>query len=139
MITIIAGSRWANEQQTYRGIELCPWHHEITLVLCGMCDWHWDRRARQWCSADMWGRNWAVRNGIPVEEFPADYDRYALKAPPIRNSVMVAKAHALLLVWDGGSRGSLDVRKKAVAGGLEFFEYVYEGRNDGHDRLKILR
>lgn len=126
LVTIIAGSRYATEEQTNTGIALCPWKDRISVVLSGKCPQRWDRKRRLWTSADYWGEEWAKKNLIPVDPYPARYDLYDFKsAPVIRNTQMVNIGQALLLVWDGTSRGSMDVRKKALAKGLLFFEYVY--------------
>lgn len=55
---------------------------------------------------DELGERWAKQMGIPVKRFDADWDTYRKAAGPKRNRQMAEYADALLLVWDGTSRGS---------------------------------
>jgi hypothetical protein len=89
---------------------------------------------------DLAGEAWARARGIPVKPFPypsnADLVERGLspKIPrvargPIRNGWMADYAvetslsgGALVLVWDGQSSGSFDMRKKARARGLQVYE-----------------
>lgn len=53
--------------------------------------------------------------GFEVEAFPADWTLYGKKAGFIRNTQMLDSApDAVIAVWDGRSRGTLDTIKKAV-------------------------
>lgn len=50
---------------------------------------------------------------IEIKQFIPDYVSYPKhKAPLIRNSKMAAYADALLLIWDGKSSGSYDIKYK---------------------------
>ena len=110
MRLIIAGSRTIAGAEALAAIDhLAP--PAVAAVLCGGA-----------AGVDAAGRAWAEARGIPVLDFPADWARYGRGAGPIRNAAMVAAADALLLVWDGQSRGSADVRRRAVAAGLPLFE-----------------
>ena len=61
---------------------------------------------------------WALK----FNKFTPDYDTYAGRAPLVRNSKMAAFADALLLIWDGKSNGSKDMKTKM----LELKKPVYE-------------
>lgn len=78
----------------------------ISEVVCGM--------AR---GADLGGRDWALANGIPVREFPADWQGLGRKAGPIRNQAMADYAEALV-AFPGG-KGTADMVTKATARGLK--------------------
>jgi hypothetical protein len=41
--------------------------------------------------ADRHARKWAESHGIPVQTFPADWERYGVRAGPIRNADMLAQ------------------------------------------------
>lgn len=56
--------------------------------------------------ADALGEHWATAHGIPVERFPADWDKHGRAAGPIRNEAMAREGDALVVFWDGESRGS---------------------------------
>lgn len=67
------------------------------------------------------GELWAKKHGIPVAPFPADWNKFGKRAGAIRNADMAMYADALVAVWDGKSRGTRDMIKKAEALGLKFY------------------
>lgn len=69
--------------------------------------------------ADRLGERWAYENGITVEVYRADWDKYGKAAGMIRNSEMVENASALVAFWDGESRGTADTISKAEQKGLQ--------------------
>lgn len=68
---------------------------------------------------DMAGVTWAERYSILIKTFPPDWTRYGKSAGPIRNEQMAEYADALLAIWDGESKGTFDMIKKADKHGLE--------------------
>lgn len=48
----------------------------------------------------------AQQYGIKLKKFPANWERYGKLAGPRRNLEMANYASALLLIWDGKSKGS---------------------------------
>ena len=109
MRVIIAGSRhiW-NYAMLESAIEESGF--DITSVVCGMAP-----------GADCVGWAWAHINGIPIDEQPADWDRYGKRAGPLRNVAMAARADALILLWDGISLGSRNMLHEANRVYLETF------------------
>ena len=91
MKLIIAGSRDLTPSTDY--LELLGLSPEE--VVCGM--------AR---GAHLWGKVWAERFGLPVKEFPADWEKYGKFAGFVRNAEMAKYADELLAIWDGKSRGT---------------------------------
>lgn len=73
---------------------------------------------------DTIGEEWAVDHGIHIRRFPADWDTHGKAAGPIRNRQMAANADALILVWDGSSRGSADMKCAALDAGLLVVEAI---------------
>lgn len=59
---------------------------------------------------DSEGEHFASHMDLPVKYFPADWDKYGKAAGPIRNGQMANYADALLLIWDGDSKGSKNMR-----------------------------
>ena len=59
---------------------------------------------------DQCGEEVAGIYNVLVRRFPADWDRYGKAAGPIRNSQMANYANALLLIWDGESKGSASMK-----------------------------
>lgn len=48
--------------------------------------------------ADTLGGQWAHSRGIPVEEYPADWNTHGLRAGPVRNGRMLRESHPDLVV-----------------------------------------
>jgi DNA polymerase I len=103
--------------------DIHPKGFKIGEVVCGMAP-----------GADSLGYEWAKENGIPVAEFPADWDnldvpnavirtrkdgkKYNAIAGHMRNEKMAEYAHAegdgaLIAIWDGQSRGTRDMIDRA--------------------------
>lgn len=57
--------------------------------------------------ADKLGERWAKENNIKIEPFKPDWNKYGLKAGPIRNEKMAKYADYLILFWDGQIRGNV--------------------------------
>lgn len=106
MRTIIAGSRTVRDPacvvEAVRASGIEP-----SVVLSG--------GAR---GADRLGAAWALVRQIPVEIYPADWEKHGKGAGVIRNQQMAEKAEALIAVWDGNSRGTQDMIKRALNRGL---------------------
>ena len=94
MRTIIAGSRTITDSDDLDyalDMHCLP----ITTVLCGMAK-----------GADMLGLRYAQANNIPLERYPADWDKHGRSAGYIRNEEMAKNADACIVIWDGKSKGS---------------------------------
>ena len=68
--------------------------------------------------ADKMGERFAEEAGIPVYQFPADWDKYGRAAGPIRNQVMADFGDALIAIWDGKSRGTKGMIELAQKKGI---------------------
>jgi hypothetical protein len=111
MKTIIAGSRTIEEYATVeRAVAASAF--QITQVVSGC--------AR---GVDRLGEAWAYAHDVPIARFPADWKRYNKLAGLIRNKEMAAYADALILVWDGQSRGSGHMLSVATQKGLQVYVY----------------
>lgn len=62
--------------------------------------------------------------GIPVKCFPADWNKHGRAAGHIRNAEMAKYAEALLLIWDGSSRGSANMKMQMERLGKPVYEVV---------------
>ena len=58
---------------------------------------------------DRRGEQWAAKNNIPIKQFPAEWDVYGKSAGYLRNYVMAQYADALIAIWDGKSKGTLNM------------------------------
>jgi hypothetical protein len=115
--TIIAGSRTCKDLRALEtAIASCGW--TPTLVLSGTAQ-----------GADKLGEVWAIRNGVSVERYPANWSAEGKKAGYLRNALMASKADALIALWDGESRGTQHMINLARRMGLR----VHVHRTDGTD------
>lgn len=76
--------------------------------------------------ADKAGEKWAELRNVMVRRYPPDYKTYKRGAPLVRNSHMADDGDALVLFWNGKSRGSRDMLEKAYKAGMkEIHVYRY--------------
>ena len=109
MRTIIAGSRECTHyDDLLRAIDNIGWSPSV--IISGT--------AR---GVDRMGERWAKENQIPVEQFPADWDKYGKSAGVRRNAEMAQKADALLALWDWKSRGTKNMIDLATKQGLTIY------------------
>lgn len=117
MKTIIAGSRTITDVRVVaEAIRLSGL--SITEVVCGM--------AR---GVDLLGREWAIAGGVPVVEFPADWDKHGRRAGIYRNRLMAGYAEALVAVSHRQSTGTAHMIAAAVDLGL--IVHAFEMADDG--------
>ena len=55
---------------------------------------------------DKLGERWAKENGVPVNVFQAEWEKYGNRAGPIRNVAMGSYADALIAIRHGPSPGT---------------------------------
>jgi predicted Rossmann fold nucleotide-binding protein DprA/Smf involved in DNA uptake len=109
MKTIIAGSRDCSDiSLLHTAVKQCGWVPSV--VVSGT--------AR---GADRLGELWAAKRGVPVEKYPADWDKHGKSAGYKRNELMAANAEALIALWDGESRGTKHMIDLARRKGLRVF------------------
>jgi YspA, cpYpsA-related SLOG family len=73
---------------------------------------------------DSCGEVYAFSRSIPVKKFPANWKKHGKAAGPLRNTEMAKYADALLLIWDGKSRGSASMKSLMKATGKPIYEAV---------------
>lgn len=114
MRTIIAGSRTATKYpDLLRAMDCVLWRP--TVILSGMAK-----------GADLLGEQWAKENNIPVERYPADWEKHGKVAGYVRNAEMSGKAEALIALWDGNSKGTKHMIDLATKQGLKVFVWKTE-------------
>jgi hypothetical protein len=114
MKVIIAGSRTIEGEDAYIDLlvavnqALKDWGlHSLTEIVTG--------GAR---GVDAMGKEFAREFGIAHKEFPADWDTHGTSAGYKRNAQMADYADALLLLWDGKSKGSAMMKDIAQKKGM---------------------
>ncbi len=109
---IVAGSRGFSDEDALfsrldESLERCRVHRvELELV---------SGTAR---GADSLGEFWAQSRGIPVQRFPAHWDRYGKAAGMVRNAEMARYGSHLIAFWDGQSPGTRNMIETAEGFGL---------------------
>lgn len=73
---------------------------------------------------DQLGEKEALKLGIPIKQFPADWNRWGKAAGYYRNQEMAEYADALIAIWDGKSRGTKDTIERAEKAGIPV-EIIY--------------
>ena len=112
MKTIIAGSRNITDFSTVcEAIDESGF--QVTEVVSG--------KAR---GVDTLGEKWAKVVGVPVKEFPADWDTHGRAAGYIRNKEMAKYGDRLVAIWDGKSSGTKHMINLAKKYDLEVYIHM---------------
>jgi len=113
MIVVIAGGRdiEVTDEQIKQAIEKSGF--EVTEIVGG--------GAR---GADSCGERYAKANGIKFTEFKADWNKFKGLAGPKRNLQMAMYSDALILFWDGKSKGSANMKSRMVGFKKPIFEVI---------------
>ena len=129
MNVIIAGGR---DFDDYEELDEAMWQlygdrdygidEEVKTVFSGGAD-----------GADSLGEFWAGEFGIPVQAFPADWDRYGKSAGYRRNVDMANGADVLVAFWDGQSKGTKHMIDIALAKGLEVHVFRYSASHEDQE------
>lgn len=111
---IIAGSRTFNDYPflVNKMDKLCRGMTSI-IVLSGAAK-----------GADALGEKWAFGWWWTVMRYHPDYKKYSNEAPLVRNQEMVENATRLVAFWDGKSRGTADIIRRARKWGLKVKVYT---------------
>ena len=104
---VIAGSRNYNDYvEAKKYIDFCissiRKEHTI-IILSGGCR-----------GADLLGESYAKENGMKIERFPANWNKYGKSAGVIRNRQMAVTCDYVICFWDGASRGTKSMIELAL-------------------------
>ena len=113
MKIIIAGSRNISD-----GFALSSVMREAGYILKENIDEIVSGGAR---GVDRLGEVYAKEQGITIKRFPADWEQYGKAAGYIRNAEMAEYADALVVLWDGQSKGTLHMINTAAKKGMPVF------------------
>jgi len=102
---IIAGTRTLDVRETFISEMCLQFNIDPTEIVSGNA-----------AGIDVSGENYAFWNSqMPMKLFSADWEHHGRAAGPIRNKQMAEYADALLLIWDGESRGSKNMKETMMA------------------------
>ena len=101
MRTIIAGTRTITDYQLVKDA-VKESGFEISVVICGMAK-----------GVDSLGLQYAEENDLPVEKYPANWEKFGKSAGYKRNVEMADVADALIAVTTGspGTRHMIDIAR----------------------------
>lgn len=74
---------------------------------------------------DRLAEEYAASSGIRFTEYLADWDKYGKRSGFIRNCVMIGTADAVIVVWDGESKGTKHSIEYAKSCGKQVFVYLH--------------
>ena len=116
---IIAGTRTmdATDAEIEELVEELP--HFPDIVFSGACP----------RGIDQCGERWAKNRSVPLKRFPALWNNgiqgsWDRNAGNNRNQQMADEADALILIWNGKSKGSANMKKHAASKNLLIIEKV---------------
>lgn len=113
MKLIIAGSRYLNVTSEFIQDLLDKYELVPNYIICGEAK-----------GIDTCGKYWAIKNNISYISFKPDWNQFGDAAGPIRNKQMAKEGDALLLIWDGKSKGSANMRHNMNKLKKPVFEYI---------------
>ena len=79
-----------------------------------------------WVGADKLAGQWAREHGITEKFYKPDWKQYGRKGGPIRNQQMLDIEKPDLVVAFPGGRGTVDMVKRAKAGGYRVYQVAEE-------------
>lgn len=116
MKVVIAGSRNFNDLKTLTRVCNHYLKNQKTIeVVSGTAK-----------GADRLGEAYAYSKGYKLTRFPADWDSHGQGAGIIRNREMAEYADAVIVFWDGHSRGTANMIKVAGEFNLRTKIYKYD-------------
>lgn len=123
MKLIIAGSRALSPNVRFLDSIISHYKIQITEIVSG-CAEGVDKAGEMYKIAypEMGVRFDNSITDLKITKFPADWEKHGKAAGPIRNKQMADYADALLLIWDGESRGSKNMKETM----LKLNKPVYE-------------
>jgi YspA, cpYpsA-related SLOG family len=109
MRTIIAGSRNITDYNLLKQV-IIESGFNISVVISGNA-----------MGTDFLGEKYAKEFNIPLELYPADWNRYGRSAGPIRNGEMAEKAEALIALNFNNSKGTSNMISQAKSKNLKIY------------------
>ena len=106
---IVAGSRkWVNHEIVEAYLKVYLEQFAEVTIITGMA-----------MGPDRFAYEYALKNDVPYEEYPADWDTHGKSAGYIRNSSMGLVGTHLIAFWDGVSKGTKNMIDIATKRGMD--------------------
>lgn len=110
-VLVCGGRNFANIAKAEHFLTLIHDRRHITLLIEGGA-----------AGADKIAREWAVKNGIEVKTFPANWDALGRRAGPVRNQQMIDEGKPQGVVAFPGGPGTADMIRRAKAAGIGVYQ-----------------
>ncbi len=83
------------------------------------------------CSSgpDNWAKKFCKTFKISEDKHPADWNTHGRAAGHIRNAEMAKVADELLIIWDGKSKGSENMKNNMIKQGKPVYEIILKTHN----------
>lgn len=108
-LLVFGGRYYWDRRRVFGALDAVHAKHGITQVIHGKCPTGADKLADEWAKA----------RGVPIRDFPADWDAYGKAAGPRRNQQMVDEGQPDNAVGFPGDKGTRDMASRLIAAGIK--------------------
>jgi hypothetical protein len=105
-VLVTGGRGFSNRTLLFASLDSLHADHAFTMIIHGGAS-----------GADRLAGEWAASRGIPVEVYPADWQKYGRAAGPIRNQRMIDRKPDMVVAFPGG-RGTADMVRRVRQTGI---------------------
>jgi predicted Rossmann-fold nucleotide-binding protein len=116
-VLVCGGRDFADQVAMHRVLDKMHAEFGFTVVIHGA--------AR---GADKMAGAWAKARGIPVEPYPANWNKHGNAAGPVRNALMLAQGKPDLVVAFPGGVGTSDMKMRAKYAEVRVIEPIGDSR-----------
>jgi UDP-N-acetylmuramoylalanine-D-glutamate ligase len=109
-VLVCGGRDYSNRERVFTSLDMLNSKYPVAMVIHGA--------AR---GADSLADEWAKERGVPVERYPAQWDKHGKAAGPLRNQEMIEAKPDAVVAFPGG-RGTEDMVARAKAAGVRVWQ-----------------
>jgi YspA, cpYpsA-related SLOG family len=106
-IIVCGGRNYDDRDQLFRILDAAHLMNPIILLIHGDAS-----------GADTLAKEWALKNDVFCQAYPADWEGLGRRAGPIRNQQMLSEGKPHLVVAFPGGKGTADMIKRAEIAGV---------------------
>lgn len=120
-IAVYGGRAYQDRAAVFSALDAVFARYPDLVIVHGACT---RRGSDELAGADRWADEWAQSRGVPVERYPADWQRHHFGAGPRRNQQMVDSGLDGAVEFPGGS-GTTDMRRRLERAGVPVWRPVW--------------